>query len=619
MQSTARPSPRSAPVAPTPAQAEAIAAPPGPVLILAGPGAGKTLTLTRRAARLAALLERGRSALCVTFTNRAARELTDRLALLGRSEVVAGTFHAISHRLVRPHAALVGRSRGFSIYDARAQRKLVEEALAAAPGHGLDAATAATAINLAKARLETPSCVRERDPQLAAAWARYEALLERSDALDFDDLIAAAVLLLERPATRERLTHRFGAVLVDEYQDTNPAQHRWVELLAARHRNVSVIADDDQAIYGFRSADVRNVALFERDFSDARLFVLDRNHRSTAPIVRAAARLIGHNSERRPKALHALRDGAAVRVEAHVNEHAEANAAASWCRRLVDRGARPGEIAVLYRTRDQARPVEEALLARRVPHHVLGSLGFFERAEVREALANLALVVNPADRVALARALGAHPGIGPVAIARVAGYATEAGVDVVEACRRADAIAGLRGGQAATLNRVGDGLAACRAARDRVGVADTVTAVVLASGIPGRLRRHGERLERLRQLVRSARAYERAADAPTLVEFIGHATLAASDGEGPEDRVTLATIHAAKGLEWEHVRVIGLEEGLLPHRRALNPRELEEERRLAYVAMTRAKSELVLSRARSRRGSPVAASRFLAEALPDRA
>ena len=613
MEATARPSHAASPE-PTEAQAQAIAAPAGPALVLAGPGAGKTLTLTHRAARLAHRVDRGQTVLCITFTNRAARELVTRLGALETEQVVAGTFHAIAHRLVRPYAELVGRTGGFSIYDGRASRKLVDEALDG-EWHGLEPAAAAAAISLAKARLETPDLVASRDAGLAAVWSRYERVLRASDALDFDDLIARAVALLELPEVGARIAGRFGAVLVDEYQDTNPAQYRLVELLAAPHRSVTVICDDDQAIYGFRSADVRNVARFERDFPEARLFALGLNHRSTIPIVSAAARLIAHNRARRPKSLAATRDGPAVRTEAPVNEHAEAHVAASWCRRLLDRGTPASEIAILYRTRNQARLLEEALVPKRVPHHVLGGLGFFERAEVRDALAHLALVVNPNDRVALARALVAHPGIGPVAVARIAGYASDSAVDLLAACRSAAAIAGLRRGQAETIARVGRALSDCASGLARVGLADSVIAVVMASGIPGRLRGERERLEHLRQLIRSARSYERSAEDPTLTEFIGHATLAASEGEGPDERVTLATIHAAKGLEWGHVRVVSVEEGLMPHRRAVTGAEIEEERRLAYVAMTRAKTELVLSRARSRRDAPVAASRFIAEGL----
>ena len=613
MEATARPSPDPRPV-PTEAQAAAIAAPPGAVLVLAGPGAGKTFTLTQRAARLAQLVDQARSVLCITFTNRAARELVSRLGTIAADRVIAGTFHAVAHRLVRPYAELVDRSRDFSIYDGRASRKLVEGAMAP-ERHGLDATTVCEAISLAKARLETPAEMAGRDQGLAAVWSEYERLLRESDALDFDDLITRAVALLELPSVGERIATRYGAVLVDEYQDTNPAQYRMVELLAGRHRSVTVIADDDQAIYGFRSADARNLAHFEQGFAGLDRFVLGENHRSTQPIVAAAASLIAHNRDRRPKDLSAKRFGRPVNVEALENEHAEAHVAASWCRRLTDSGATPGEIAVLYRTRDQARLLEEALLSKRVPHHVLGSLGFFERAEVRDALAHLALVVNPNDRVALSRSASAQLGIGPVAVARLAGYATDAQVDLLVACRHAGEIAGLNRKQVETLTRFGQALGECAGAADRVGVADTVTAVVMASGIPGRLRAERDRLERLRQLIRSARSYERTADDPTLVEFIGHATLTASEGEGPDERSTLSTIHAAKGLEWKHVRLVGVEEGLMPHRRAVTAGEVEEERRLAYVAMTRAKDELVLSYPRSRRGGPVSPSRFIAEAL----
>jgi DNA helicase II / ATP-dependent DNA helicase PcrA len=371
-------------------QRAAVEAPPGPLLILAGPGSGKTLTLTHRGAHLIATgIVRPGHLLAITFTNRAAEELAVRLrGLVGLEAaglLTVGTFHAVCHRMLRPYAERVVRSGRFSIYDAADSRRLCQEALREEGMDDRRPEELARAIALAKARLGTPESLgagADREAQKTAhAWRRYEHLLAESDALDFEDLIACAVRLLDDRELRERFRARHRTILVDEFQDTNPAQQRWVWLLAGERPNLSVVADDDQAIYGWRAAELAGVLGFESEFAGARSVTLAANHRSSEPIVAAARRLIEHNTERRAKPLvSAVGPGPAVLVEAHPDERAEALAALRWCRAHIRAGVAAGELALLYRARAPCQPLEQVLSAAAVPYRVLGGRGVFERA-----------------------------------------------------------------------------------------------------------------------------------------------------------------------------------------------------------------------------------------------
>jgi DNA helicase II / ATP-dependent DNA helicase PcrA len=429
------------------------------------------------------------------------------------------------------------------------------------------------------------------------------------------------VVLLGAPDLAAIYRQRWQAVLIDEYQDTNPAQYEWVKRLVSDHRNLTVVADDDQAIYRFRGAEVQNVLDFERDFPGPRVIRLERNYRSSGAIVEAAATLIAHNERRRQKRMWTSAEaGPAVAVAAYADEAEETRAAAAWCEELRAAGTAGGEIAVLFRTRLQTRPLEDALLLAGLPYRVLTGRGLLESAAARDLVAHLALLVNARDRLALARAIAGWEGVGRASVARVLGAADTHGGDLVATCLAARCIMGLRERQALAVERFGRTLDALRREAERRGVGDTVVEVVVACGLADRLRGQtdddgGEGLERLRRLCRAARHYERRAASPTLAEFIGQATLSADAGDGDgEARVTLATLHAAKGSEWDHLRIVGLCEGLLPHEQALRAGEVEEERRLAYVGMTRARHELALSWPCRRYGRPTRPSRFLSEA-----
>jgi DNA helicase-2/ATP-dependent DNA helicase PcrA len=612
-------------------QAEAVAAPPGPLLVLAGAGSGKTRVLTERAAAMVA--RHGQAAetlLVITFTNRAADELRSRLhGLVGEAagRMTIGTFHAVCHRMLRAHAHRAGRSPRFSVYDAQQSRRLIAQALKQLGiGEELPARLVALQIGQAKARLLGPGeyrALRDSEPTrlVAAAYERYERSLERSEALDFDDLLVRAVALLREPDLAARYRRRWGGLLVDEYQDTNPAQYEWIRRLSERHRNITVVGDDDQAIYHWRGADVSNLVGFERDFPEARVVRLERNYRSSGAIVSAAARLVTHNHGRQAKAMwtHAP-DGPAVGAVACADEREEARGAAAWCHARIERGVAADRIALLVRTRAQLRPLEDALLMAGVASRVVGSQGLGETLAVRDLVAHLTLIVNPRDELALARALRCRPDVGEVAVARVLGAGRQHGGDLVATCVAAKGIRGLRGRQQLSVEAFGRTLERLWRDHEPDGVAATCTDTVLACGLGERLGRERseraeEQLKRLRRFCRAARGYEATSETPNLADFLAQAALASDDGEASAaDRVTLSTIHAAKGCEWNHVRIAGLCEGLLPHHHALERGEVDEERRLAYVSFTRARRELALSWPRVLRGRPARASRFLAEA-----
>ena len=980
-------------------QAEAVRAPPGPLLVLAGAGSGKTRVVTERAAALAG--QGGAEAvLAITFTNRAAEELRARLAgLIGQhaEQMTVGTFHAVCHRMLRRHARRAGRTPAFSVYDAQASRKLLAEALEqAGAGAELPLSLCQHQLGQARARLLTPAQYRElgrgeRVRLIALAWERYLRALDQSDALDFDELLVRAVALLGEPDLLARYQAAFGAVLVDEYQDTNHAQHEWLRRLCARHRNLTAVADDDQcvvagtpitmadgstrpvervragdlvrsaigfgrfapapvvrihsavakeairvaladgrhltttpehthfagffpsechdlhmtylmyrrdmgfrvgsaagvynlgdkgprlgvahhclheradgawvlsthtstvearyaealiaaryglptvpfrtpngagaglvgsqplidrlfatldtatpalrllaaygldhrhpdhrpqgygwpsvergprriltltlcadprgrsvrhrltlhgsdragcealervalkvtrlpsgrwkvdytrkdygellrlaerirqvlpeaelrrvavlagppaekqfarrlpltaasqlragmsmvicngtverivrvervslrrrvydldvaathnyvageivthnSIYGWRGAEVENVLSFERDYPGARVLALERNYRSSGAIVGAGARLVVHNERRSEKTMWtAAPEGVAVAAIACADEADEARQAAVWCRALIERGTEAGEIAVLYRTRGQARLLEDALLFAGVPCRVVGGQGLWESATVRDLTAHLTLLVNGCDRVALARALGAQPGVGAVTLARVIAAGERHGGDLVAACQRAPQLPGLR--KSAALATAAFGAVQQELARtlERDGVGATCVEAVVRCGLAQRLGREraergDEQLEQLRRFCRASRHYEQNAEHPTLADFLAQAALSSVEGDEPaRSLATLSTLHGAKGAEWDHVRITGMCEGLLPHRRAVERGELDEERRLAYVGITRARSELTLSWPQRREGRFMAASRFLAEA-----
>jgi DNA helicase-2/ATP-dependent DNA helicase PcrA len=620
-----------------PDQRRVVLAPPGPLLVLAGAGAGKTLTL---AARVAYAIATGRVAahhvLALSFTARAARELRERIARLAGAEAARGvecaTHHAVCHRLLRRHAGRIARTPRFSVYEPADVLAILRRALADAGPGAPEPEPVAEAIARAKEGLLTPGGLRERAPDaatllVARVWAQLEAELERSDALDFDDLLVrSARLLRDDPAVLADARARWRFVLVDEFQDTNRPQWTWLELVGGERPDLTAMGDDDQAIYSWRGGAVGNILEIDRRVAGTRVRTLGRNYRSAGAIVCAAARLIETNPQRRPKRIWTPSPrGTPVARRGFLDEDAEAAAVARWCAARIAAGAAPERLAALFRARRLAGPLGAALLAAGVPHRVLGGRGLLAHAELRDALAHLRILANPRDRDAFRRAAATLPGVGPKAIERV----LERGGDPLRAAAADDGerLAGVAAKPRAALAAWAAALLALRDAP--LALPQLVGAAVRASGLPERFAPAGAapdeaRLERLRGLVRVAREHAAREPHADLAAFLAALAVASGeDGAGPDGelagvrgRVTLATVHAAKGLEWDAVWVCGLEEGTLPAERALALGELAEERRLAYVAITRARRELVLSHVRRRAQRwDLEPSRFLAEAL----
>ncbi|MDP1847018.1 MAG: ATP-dependent helicase [Solirubrobacteraceae bacterium] len=643
----------------------------GALLVFAGPGSGKTRTLT---ARIAHLLASGRARpqeiLALTFTVRAADEMRIRLvALVGHDRaagVTVATFHALCARLLRPHAQLFGRSSAFSIYDQSDVVRIVRDLLAD-DHHGGDddevlAAGLTEQIALAKSRLASPSTVRavggpRGGARLAALWGRVDAELAACNAFDFADLVTHGVRLLrEHPPIRAAYRRRWRHVLVDEFQDTDPAQLALLAALSgpsggAPQGSLMVVGDDDQAVFGWRGAAVENLLDFERSFPCAARLVLSRNFRCRPVILEAAARCISHNTRRQPKALLADRAaGGELRVVAFRNDHAEAAWLTKRIGATIAAGTDPREILVLCRSLRWTQPLQQALTAAGIAHRVIGARSLWERVEVKDALAHVALVANPSDTAAFRRAVAAPTdreqfrkaavappsrGSGPATQRAIIEHARAAQIDLLEACMRADTLA-IRAPAKEGLVRFGDELSSVGDALEAEGMlAKAVIRAISVSGGPvaayqllldaatdqRTLRDTARVLEDLRSLCRAAHTYERqSGSAATLAGFLEQTRV--EDVEPltvrEDRRLTIATIHSAKGTEAEAVFVLGCEERRLPSRQAIesdDPFAVEEERRLFYVAATRAKDRLVLTTGQERSGSPTAgSSRFLAEA-----
>jgi DNA helicase-2/ATP-dependent DNA helicase PcrA len=627
-----------------PDQREAVTTTEGPLLVLAGAGSGKTRVITTRIAYLVGRGVAPSSILAVTFTNKAAGEMRERVrALVGDAakQVTVGTFHAFCVRLLREHAEVLGLHRRFTICDASDQASAVKAAMRELRVHEttMHPSAVLARISLAKNRLLTPegflaAGTTNRDQLVGSVWERYREHLGRTRTLDFDDLLLEAVRLLrEHPEVRDACRRRYRHVLVDEYQDTNQPQYEIVRAIGEEHRNVCVVGDDDQSIYGWRGADVRKILGFHRDFPGAKVVRLQTNYRSTKPILDAANALIRHNASRHDKALDSARgEGEPVRQLRLRDETSEAQLVAGEIEKLVKPGrARPSDFAILCRTQVQFRPFEAELRSAGLPYVLVGGMSFFDRKEVRDVVAYLKLALNPRDEGALLRVINAPPrGVGKASLDRVVAHATEHGISATEAFEQAAQVEGV------TPQAV-EGYRRLRAAIDRSALEEAGRDLV------SRLQAFLDAVDYRAEVVRSyadpvtrdarwagvlevlnfAENYVRRAGEPTLQGFIEELALSSGDEaeEQPEtraDAVTLMTLHAAKGLEFKHVYLVGMEEGLLPHAKAAAEGAVEEERRLAYVGITRAMTSLTMSwafeRARYGRRARSVPSRFLFEA-----
>jgi ATP-dependent DNA helicase UvrD/PcrA len=623
-------------------QRQAVEHPGGPLLILAGAGSGKTRVLTARIAHL--IRERGvpeGAVLAFTFTNKAAREMRGRVeSLLGGGDlrVWLGTFHATCVRFLRRHAESLGYPRGFVIYDTDDQRALLRELIRETGGDDRELTPAAAGARISRLKNEgiTPEAFAEgaRGPierRLAPIYERYAKGLRERAAMDFDDLLLYAVRLfdLDEGVHRE-YAQRFRHVLVDEYQDTNAIQFELIDRLCRVHRNLTVVGDDDQSIYGWRGADVGNILSFEKRYPEATVLRLTQNYRSTRTILRAANGLIRNNVGRKEKELW-TENAVGEPLTLHVlpDEEAEGEKVVSILlqeRSVAGRSNR--DFVVLYRTNAQSRAVENALRRSAIPYQLTGGVSFYERREVKDVLAYLRALVQPRDAISWFRILNVPPrGIGKITLDRLRDFMEARGLDAPDAIGHPELAGAIGAGGARKLVEVGR---LFESLRDLIALPPPVCVAELVAKL--RFREHLleenpseglERIENVEELIAGAEAYARRAEEPTVDGFLAEVSLLTDVDlwDDAEDTVNLMTIHAAKGLEFPVVLVVGLEEGLLPHASSLeDPKQLEEERRLFYVALTRAQSEVRLLHATYRRAwnaSGGGISRFVSEIPSD--
>ena len=605
----------------------------GPLLILAGAGSGKTRTLTHRVAHL--VREQGVAPwqiLAVTFTNKAAAEMKQRLEkLLGAADLPwVATFHATCVRILRREIATLGFTSDFTIYDDQDQQRLLKDILKDLdiPEKVLKPRAAAVAIDAAKNRGLLPDQVEGGDYYAelnARVYTEYQARLKRANALDFGDLLLLTVHLLEEnPTVLTRWRERFNYLLVDEFQDTNQIQYRLVNLLAARHRNLCVVGDDDQSIYRWRGAEVENILGFERDYPGAAVIRLEQNYRSSGKILDAAGAVVAINRGRKGKTLWTENPpGEPLTVETLPDDLEEARFVANEISRLRQSGRPLREMAVFYRTNAQSRSFEEALVRERLPYVMVGGLKFFSRMEIKDILAYLRVLVNPADALSARRIINVPSrGIGNATVERINAFEIEAG-GFLPACRLALQRSALKGAAASKVAAFVALIDSFAARLQRLPYPQLTSVLIEESGYGPSLREERteeakERLQNLEELLKGME--EHRGSEGTLQEYLEQVALVTDldSYDSSFDRVTLMTLHAAKGLEFPVVFMTGMEEGLFPHSRVGEHKDdLEEERRLCYVGMTRAMHKLYLSHARRRRiygdfqyNPP---SRFLAE------
>lgn len=620
----------------------------GPLLVLAGAGSGKTRVLTHRIAHLVQTGDaQPEQILAITFTNKAANEMRERVERVVGARARAMwlmTFHSACARILRSEAERIGFTRGFTIYDSADSQRLVRRCMDAVEvdSKRFPPRMIQSLISRAKNQLENAAAFEQKvdgvvDEVVAATYKTYERRLREMNAMDFDDLLLRCVELFETyPEVLHRYQTVFRHILVDEYQDTNAVQYRWVELLAREHRNLVVVGDDDQSIYGFRGADVRNILDFEKDFPDAAIVKLEQNYRSTERILAAAHAVVSRNTGRKGKKLWTdAPGGEPIRIRQLTDEHEEARFVAGEIERLTEQGVANTDIAIFYRTNAQSRVLEDTLVRYRLPYQVIGGTRFYERAEVKDALAYLTLLTNPNDTIALQRVINVpRRGIGKTTVERLLAYGNTTGESALDLAGRAEEVPGLGGAALKSLARfaeIMDGLRERAAGEKHVG--DLLEAVIDQSGYADSLRAEASieaegRLENLAEFVGLAREYDLNAvgdDDAGLEAFLQQVALF-SDQDDLKDEsgaITLMTLHNAKGLEYPVVFMIGQEEGIFPHSRAVDSGDIEEERRLCYVGITRARERLYMTHAAARMlfgerqwNEP---SRFLDEIPPEHA
>ena len=619
------------------AQRKAVMHLEGPLLMLAGPGSGKTRVITHRIAYLISQGVPARSILALTFTNKAADEMRNRLStLVPGAPSWAGTFHRFCSRLLRQHASMVGLSENFSIYDTGDSRKMVKHAIenAKVNSQHYSVDSLINQISFLKARGLTPADFEPRpghplDQIISRVYPEYQTQLKLANAVDFDDLLLHTVdLLRHNPELRESLDCMYQHVMVDEYQDTNHAQYQLIRLLNHNSRNLSVTGDPDQSIYGWRGADLNNILEFERDYPDAVIVRLEHNYRSTRSILSVADQLIGNNLRRKPKKL--LTDnqqGDAVRLVTYTSPREESDDIADNISLTVQQGGRNhSDFAIFYRANWLSRSLEHALRKLAIPYQIVNGHEFYQRREIKDVLAYLHLINNPRDNIAFERIVNIPSRkIGKVTLGRIRGYARMENICLLDAARQCGLIETISKGAATKVAKF-------VALFDELSVLETevvesiIRQVVTKTGyrewlIQDDTEEGHERVGNVDELIVAAQEFDLEHPEDGGLEAYLEQSALVSDTdvwEADANFVTLMTIHAAKGLEFPAVFIVGCEDGILPHERSQeNDDEIEEERRLLFVGITRAQENLQLSRCVSRfkRGAfwPAIASRFLLE------
>jgi DNA helicase-2/ATP-dependent DNA helicase PcrA len=601
----------------------------GPLLVLAGAGSGKTRVLTHRIAYLLATgAARPGEILAITFTNKAASEMRERVEkLVGRSAraMWVTTFHSACARMLRADAERLGYSRSFTIYDESDSLRMLKRCMTEL---GIDPKrypprSIRSQISGAKNKLVDASEYAQAQGSVfeetaAAVYERYEKRMLAANAMDFDDLLVRTVNVLElSEEARERWRRTFRHVLVDEYQDTNHAQYRLLQLLTAEHGNLMVVGDEDQSVYGFRHADIRNILDFEKDFPEAEEVKLEQNYRSTQTILSAANAVVERNRERRPKQLWTeIAGGEPVKLSELTDEHEEARWVAGEIERLAEEdGVKREDVAVFYRTNAMSRVLEDTLVRFELPYQVIGGTKFYDRAEVKDAVAYLSLLANPADQVSFARIVNSpRRGIGNTSQGRLAAHANTTGLPIWEVAERVEEVPGLGAAAVKAVGRFHETMEGLRARADDSPVAGLLESVLSETGYLDALSAERTieaegRAENLEELVGMAaefdanRELEGGAEVSPLEEFLQQISLYTQQDDLREDEsvITLMTLHNAKGLEYDTVFLVGCEDGAFPHMRALEEGGEEEERRLCYVGITRARRRLYMTWARERR------------------
>ena len=605
-----------------PPQREAVLATEGPVLILAGAGSGKTRTLTCRVAHLLEQGVRPWNILAITFTNKAAEEMKNRVTETAPEgdKVWVATFHSTCLRILRTAADRLGYEKDFTIYDTDDSRVFMRHIL-----KDLDYSPkeykereVLRRISSWKNKMQTPDMAealcagRFREERLIRLYREYQKRLMAANAMDFDDLLLNAVQLFEdNPDVLEHWRNRFQYVMVDEYQDTNPAQFRFVELLTQKHRNLCVVGDDDQSIYRFRGAEIRNILSFEKVFPEAKVIRLEQNYRSTQNILKAANGVIAHNEQRKEKTLWSAQEAGETPVfREYMDAGAEARGILQDIRREQDRFPY-GDCAILYRTNAQSRVLEECFVAAGLPYRLIGGINFYERREVKDLLCYLRLIANPRDDVSLRRIVNVPKrGIGDTTLERVAEFAAREEISLLEAMSMSESIPDVKKAAAAKLTAFMNMMVGLRMEALSLSVEGMIERTLRESGYLEYLKEEGEieaeaRRENLEELVNKAADLGGEIGLDALSQFLSETSLVADVDALEEDsnRVVLMTLHSAKGLEFPKVYMAGMEQQVFPGDRVSfsgDDEDLEEERRLCYVGITRAMKKLVLTAAARR-------------------